>query len=380
MSSTPPDSPKNSNNEGPKKENRGNEATDPTMKPSSPFFIHPSEGPSSISITPILDGTNYQSWSRAIKMALISKNKIAFLLGTIPVPEVEEPLYSAWERCDLLILAELQEEIYGLSQRTRPVSKFYTALNTLWEELDNYRLFSSCSCPAKTYHQQDFIIRFLKCLDERFSIVHSQILLMDPLPAINRTFSMVAQQERQLALSSPTEPNAFMNATNHSFSGKGRGFGPSSAVKGVSNKKCSYCHRPRHTIDVCWGKHDYPPGHPRYLGRPKFNRDASGSSSINHAVVIEPIEGGNGSEKEEGPITLTQTQYQTLMSLLQPQQQKNASDDKRTLGMIGLANLQQGLYHLQVNKEAKILSPKKPSINESATNVVSNSNLWHYRL
>jgi len=173
MSSTPPASPKNSNNEGPKNENRGNEATDPTMNPSSPFFIHPSEGPSCVFITLVLDGTNYQSWSRATKMALISKNKMAFLLGTILIPKVEEPLYSAWERCntlvmswsfnsvtpsiaqkviflecaidiwndirehflqgDLLRIAELQEEIYGLSQGTRPVSEFYTALKTLWE-------------------------------------------------------------------------------------------------------------------------------------------------------------------------------------------------------------------------------------------------------
>jgi len=131
------------------------------MNPSSPFFIHSSEGPSSVSITPILDGTNYQSWSRAIKIALISKNKMAFLLGIISIPKVEEPFYSAWERCntlimssllnsvtpsigqsiiflecaidiwndlherfsqgDLLRIAGLQEEIYGLSQGTRPV-------------------------------------------------------------------------------------------------------------------------------------------------------------------------------------------------------------------------------------------------------------------
>nr|KYP37213.1 hypothetical protein KK1_041603 [Cajanus cajan] len=171
MSSTPLASPKNSDNEGPEKENRGNEATNPTMNLSSPFFIHPSEGPSSVSITPVLDGTNYQSWSHAIRMALISKNKMAFLLGTIPVPKVEEPLYSAWERCytlvmswllnsvtpsiaqsviflecaidiwndlrerflqgDLLRIAKLHEEIYGLSQGIRTVSESYTALKTL---------------------------------------------------------------------------------------------------------------------------------------------------------------------------------------------------------------------------------------------------------
>ena len=156
--------------------------------------------------------------------------------------------------------------------------------------------------------------------------MRSQIFLTDPLPAINRVFSMVVQQERQLVLSSPTEPNAFVNSANHSFFGKGCGSGPSSALKGASTKKCSYCHRPGHTIDVCWGKHGYPPSHPRYPGRPKFNRDAFSSSSINNVAVIEPTEGGNSFEKEGGPITLTQAQYQTLMSLLQPQQQKNSSD------------------------------------------------------
>lgn len=235
---------------------------------------------------------------------------MAFLLGSIPVPNVQEPLFSAWERCntlimswllnsisppiaqsviflecavdiwtdlrerfsqgDLLRIAEIQEEIYGLSQANRTVSEFYTALKTLWEELDNYHPFSTCDCSAKTYHQQDFIIRFLKGLDDRFSVVRSQILLMDPLPAMNRVFSMVVQQERQLtglpAVSD--EPNSFINAArNSSFSGKGRGVNN----KNVSTKKCGYCHRPGHTMEICWGKFGYPPGHPRYPGCPRFN-------------------------------------------------------------------------------------------------------------
>ena len=125
-------------------------------------------------------------------MAFISKNKMAFLLGTISVPDITNPYYSAWERCntlimswllnsispsiaqsviflesavdiwtdlherfsqgDLLRIAELQEEIYGLSQANRPVSEFYTALKTLWEELDNYHPLATYSCDAKIYH------------------------------------------------------------------------------------------------------------------------------------------------------------------------------------------------------------------------------------
>ena len=45
------------------------------------------------------------------------------------------------------------------------------------------------------YHQQDFIIRFLKGLDDRFSVVRSQILLMEPLLQASHVFSMIVQQE-----------------------------------------------------------------------------------------------------------------------------------------------------------------------------------------
>ena len=92
-------------------------------------------------------------------------------------------------------------------------------------------------------------------IDECFFVVRSQILFMDPLPTVNRVFSMVVQQERQLSVVPPSsaEPNSFINASN-GF-GKGRGvFGSSSTNKNASNKKCSYCHLTWHTIDVYWGK------------------------------------------------------------------------------------------------------------------------------
>ncbi|KHN41686.1 hypothetical protein glysoja_040841, partial [Glycine soja] len=279
----------------------------------SPYFIHPSDGPSSVSITPVLDGTNYQSWSRTFHMTLISRNKMAFLLGTIPVPSITEPtLYSAWERCNTLIMSwllnslspfiaqsviflECAADIWNdLRERNRSVSDFYTALKILWEELDNYRPFVIYSCEAKKYHQRDFVIRFLKGLDERFSVVRSQILLMDPLPMVNRVFSMVVQHECQLSVVPPSsdEPNSFVNASN-GF-GKGRGVsGSSSTHKNASNKRCSYCHRTGHTIDVCWGKHDYPPAQYQSLmaliQQPISASDAMGNILVqpNNANLIQ---------------------------------------------------------------------------------------------
>ena len=237
--------------------------------------------------------------------------------------DIWNDLRECFSQGDLLRIAELQEEIYGLSQGNRLLSDFYTALKTLWEELDNYRPFVTCSCEAKKCHQQDFVIRFLKGLDECFFVVRSQILFMDPLPTVNRVFSMVVQHECQLSVVPPSsvEPNSFVNASN-GF-GKGRSVSSSlSTNKNASNKKCSYCHRTGHTINVCWGKHDYPSGHPHYLGRPRFNNRDS-SSSANSTASIDPVERPTASSC---PITLTQAQYQSLMALIQqPNSASNAT-------------------------------------------------------
>ena len=54
--------------------------------------------------------------------------------------------------------------------------------------------------------------------------------------------------------------------------------------------------------------------------------------------------------------------------------------DKHSLQMIGLANLEQGLYHLNINKEAKIPQPKQSPSNNNTVHTISSSNLWHFRL
>ena len=61
--------------------------------PSSPFFLHPNENPSLILTSTLLNGNNFHSWSRSMKMALISKNKLKFVDGSISVPNLDDPLY-----------------------------------------------------------------------------------------------------------------------------------------------------------------------------------------------------------------------------------------------------------------------------------------------
>ncbi|KAK2409384.1 hypothetical protein QL285_044813 [Trifolium repens] len=59
---------------------------EPQLDHSSPFYVHLGDGPSSVTVTPLLTGSNYHSWSRSMKRALGAKMKLDFIDGTLPVP------------------------------------------------------------------------------------------------------------------------------------------------------------------------------------------------------------------------------------------------------------------------------------------------------
>ena len=70
----------------------------------------------------------------------------------------------------------------------------------LWNELDKYVRIPSCTYgSAKTIvktMEDDKAHQFLMGLDdEPYSMVRSQILLMDPLPPMEKIFNMVQQEE-----------------------------------------------------------------------------------------------------------------------------------------------------------------------------------------
>ena len=206
---------------------------------SSPFYLHPNENPTLILVNPILTGPNYHSWSRAMRMALQSKNKLGFVDGSIQAPSSSSSTHSAWLQCNTMVcswltraisptiaqsilwldkasdiwndlrdrfaqsdifrVAELQDEIYSFRQGALSVSEYYTKLKIFWDEYVILRPIARCSCnftcSCEKYRDHDYTLRFLKGLNERFASVKSQIMLLDPLPSVNHVFSLLLQQE-----------------------------------------------------------------------------------------------------------------------------------------------------------------------------------------
>jgi hypothetical protein len=184
-----------------------------------------------------------------MRRALGGKMKYDFVDGSIPVPTDQfDPSFRAWTRCNMLVhswimnsvtesigqsivfienaidvwndlkerfslgdlvrVSELQQEIYALKQEHRTVTEFFSDLKILWEELELYMPIPTCTChvscsceamrTARSNHNLLYVIRFLTGLNEEFSVVKSQILQLDPLPSLNKIFSMVIQHECQI--------------------------------------------------------------------------------------------------------------------------------------------------------------------------------------
>ncbi|XP_047965736.1 uncharacterized protein LOC125210121 isoform X2 [Salvia hispanica] len=84
--------------------NRGDRGRPPPAEDtSSPYYLHPSDSPGAILVPHQLNGSNYPSWSRSFTTALLAKNKLVFVDGSILRPGREDLLYQPWIRCNSMI-------------------------------------------------------------------------------------------------------------------------------------------------------------------------------------------------------------------------------------------------------------------------------------
>ncbi|KAF1888731.1 hypothetical protein Lal_00036773 [Lupinus albus] len=171
----------------------------------NPYFLSSNESPTVVLVTPLLNGKNYHSWARSMRLSLDSKNKLDFIDEILTRPPQDDPMHNSWKR-----IADLLHDFYHLDQGTLTISEYFTELKTFWDEIETFRPIPNCKCGAqricgivqliRTYREQNYVIKFLKGLTEQYAQVRSQIMFIDPLPNTTKVFSMLKQQERQFNL------------------------------------------------------------------------------------------------------------------------------------------------------------------------------------
>lgn len=163
-------------------------------------------------------------------IALSVKNKLGFINGSIPRPEKDDLVHhNAWIRNNNVVISwilnsvskeisaslifselasdiwtdlqdrfqqsngprifQLRRELMNIKQEQQSISAYFTMLKSVWEELNKFRptcTCSMCTCGGlkeiKSYHQLEYTMSFLMGLNDTYSHIRGQILLMDPLP------------------------------------------------------------------------------------------------------------------------------------------------------------------------------------------------------
>jgi len=232
--------------------------------------------------------------------------------------DVWEELKDRFSKADRIRFSMLLSTINNLKQGSKYVLDFFSEMKTLWEELNSHRPMPLCTCihqcrceamrSARYFCLEDQIIQFLTGLNEQFSIVKTQVLLMDPLPSINKVYSLVVQEEsNNVQLSSPAsidDSNTLVNATNTTRSyGRGKNnFG------GKGSRYCSFYNRTNHTVETFYQKHGFPP-----FIKPK----SSVNASSHEASEVKPMNTVVKASSYSSSAGITQEQYTHLVSLLQ---------------------------------------------------------------
>jgi len=218
--------------------------------------------------------------------------------------------------------------LYRFRQGNLDVSDYFTGLRVYWDELKDYRPISYCKCSIacscggyasmKQFREHDYVIRFLKGLNDHFTHTKSQIMAMDPLPTVSKAFSLVLQQERELlgngsnasetyenvtalAVNAPKNASTngshsnrwnstnFVNPSNFSGNNAPHGQGRGNnfyADKGSTghNRVCTHCGRSNHTIDTCFLLYGFPPGYkPKGKSQANSAQTAAPNTQQNHA-------------------------------------------------------------------------------------------------
>ncbi|XP_052190500.1 uncharacterized protein LOC127800107 isoform X2 [Diospyros lotus] len=185
---------------------------------------------------------------------------IMFFTTTKDIWEVINLTYSKVK--DAAQIYEIRARVAATKQGSKTITEYANMLQTLWQELDHYQcLKMKCSEDAalhKRFVEKERIYDFLAGLNIEFDTVRVQILGKEDLPSLNEVISLIRAEEgrRGIMLEAISgESSALVSLKTYN-----QNKGPRDEKKPVDRDSlwCTFCKKPRHTIEKCWKLHGKP--------------------------------------------------------------------------------------------------------------------------
>ncbi|XP_076908531.1 uncharacterized protein LOC143565450 [Bidens hawaiensis] len=224
-----------------------------------------------------------------MSIALSAKNKLEFINNTVPMPANQAHL-ALWQRCNDMVISwilntlnhnirdsvlyaetaqtlwnelnsrygqasgarvyQLQKNLCQISQGSSDIATYFAKMKYHWDELNAVNSIPSCTCgAAHTFAKREEdqrLIQFLVGLNPNYDMIRSNILMMQPLPSIDRAYGIVIQDEKQREIHTTTIDFIASSASMHVNTGgpnykfaKGKKFANLAEEQGQSDQKHS---------------------------------------------------------------------------------------------------------------------------------------------
>ncbi|KAM1650349.1 hypothetical protein ACFXTN_003067 [Malus domestica] len=114
-------------------------------------------------------------------------------------------LQERFSHVNIVQLFHIENEIHDCVQKSMTVSSYFTKLKSLWDEHDALVSIPACRCETKreitSYVETQKTMKFLMGLNDLYAIVRSSTLLLEPLPTVNKAYTLVLRHEKQAEVS-----------------------------------------------------------------------------------------------------------------------------------------------------------------------------------
>ncbi|KAL6212990.1 hypothetical protein ACLB2K_018205 [Fragaria x ananassa] len=133
------------------------------------IYLHHLDQPGAVLVAQPLIEDNFNEWTSSMSMALKIKNNLVLFSGS------------------------------------DTVTMFFTKLKSLWDERDTICDLQACNCAegAKVgeYIKNLKTMQFIMGLNANYDTVRGNIVSLDPLPSVNKVYSMALRHEKQATAS-----------------------------------------------------------------------------------------------------------------------------------------------------------------------------------
>ncbi|XP_021811957.1 uncharacterized protein LOC110758528 [Prunus avium] len=257
-----------------------------------------------LQITPDkLDGSNYSSWSRSVKLYILGRGKWGYITGTKATPTEADVLYSTWEEENAMVqcwllnsmtrnlraiflslstakevwdavtqtysigkdaskLYELRCKALATRQNGTSLSDYYGTLQLIWQEIDVLRpskMKCSDDVAARTTEiSNERLYDFLAGLDHHLDRIRGQVLAEDPLPSVQAAYAQVcseANRQATMLAGSHVDGSAMTTTLHRPVPRSGH---PKPGQKELDTRQCTHCGKKKHTRETCFELVGYP--------------------------------------------------------------------------------------------------------------------------